>query len=35
LSVHNIATMTRLMREVRQAIKDGTLDTLEKEWLVG
>ena len=35
LSVHNIATMTRLMREVRLAIKDGTLDALEKEWLVG
>lgn len=33
LSVHNIATMTRLMREVRQAIKDDTLDALEKEWL--
>ena len=34
LSVHNIATMTRLMREVRASIKDGTLDQLEKEWLV-
>lgn len=33
LSVHNIATMTRLMREVRQSIKDGTLDALEKEWI--
>jgi queuine tRNA-ribosyltransferase len=34
LSVHNIATMTRLMREVRQALRDGTLNQLEKEWLV-
>jgi queuine tRNA-ribosyltransferase len=33
LSVHNIATMTRLMREVRHALRDGTLDQLEKEWL--
>jgi len=32
--VHNIATMTRLMREVRQALRDGTLNQLEKEWLV-
>ena len=33
LAQHNIATINRLMREVRQAIKDGTLDQLEKEWL--
>lgn len=33
LSVHNIATMSRLMREVRAAIKSDTLDALEKEWL--
>lgn len=33
LSMHNIAVMNRLMREVRQAIADGTLDALEKEWL--
>lgn len=33
LAHHNIATINRLMREVRQAIKDGTLDALEKEWL--
>lgn len=33
LSVHNIATMTRLMREVRQSLRDGTLDQLEKEWI--
>lgn len=33
LSVHNIATMSRLMREVREAIKQETLDMLEQEWL--
>lgn len=33
LTQHNIATMNRLMREVRAAIKAGTLDALEKEWL--
>ena len=33
LAQHNIATINRLMREVRQAIKEGTLDALEKEWL--
>lgn len=33
LAQHNIATMNMLMREVRAAIKAGTLDQLEKEWL--
>ena len=33
LAQHNIATMNMLMREVREAIKAGTLDQLEKEWL--
>ncbi len=33
LSIHNIATINRLMREVRAAIKAGSLDTLEKEWI--
>ena len=33
LTQHNIATINRLMREVRAAIKAGTLDQLEKEWL--
>lgn len=33
LAQHNIATMNMLMREVREAIKTGTLDQLEKEWL--
>ncbi len=33
LTQHNIATINRLMREVRAAIKADTLDTLEKEWI--
>ncbi|MDP7142464.1 MAG: tRNA guanosine(34) transglycosylase Tgt [Alphaproteobacteria bacterium] len=33
LAMHNVATINLLMREIRQAIKDGTLDELEKEWL--
>ena len=31
---HNVSVMNRLMREVRAAIRAGTLDSLEKEWLV-
>lgn len=34
LAQHNVATFNRLMREVRQAIEDGTLDELEKQWCV-
>lgn len=34
LSIHNVYTMNRLMREVRAAIKAGTLDALQKEWVV-
>lgn len=30
---HNVAVINRLMREVRQAIKDDNLDDVEKEWL--
>jgi queuine tRNA-ribosyltransferase len=30
---HNVAVMNMLMREIRQAIKEDTLDELEKEWL--
>jgi len=30
---HNVAVMNRLMVEIRAAIKAGTLDQLEKEWL--
>lgn len=33
LSQHNVAIINRLMREVRAAIKNGTLDELEKEYL--
>lgn len=33
LTQHNIAVMTRLMREVRESIANGSLDELEKEWL--
>lgn len=33
LSQHNIAMMTRLMREIRAAIATDTLDALEKDWL--
>ncbi len=33
LSLHNINVMTTLMREVREAIKNDTLDALEKEWI--
>jgi queuine tRNA-ribosyltransferase len=30
---HNVAVMNRLMREVRAAIRAGTLDALQQEWL--
>ncbi len=33
LAQHNVATINMLMREVRQAIAEDTLDALEKEWL--
>lgn len=33
LTQHNVGVMTRLMREIRQAIADGTLDALQKEWI--
>ncbi len=32
VSIHNIYTMNRLMREIRTAIADETLDSLHKEW---
>lgn len=35
LSMHNVFTMTRLMAEIRQAIRDGTLDALSRDWLEG
>jgi queuine tRNA-ribosyltransferase len=30
---HNVAIMNKLMREVRAAIKNGTLDALQEEWI--
>lgn len=33
LTAHNIATISRLMAELRAAIRGGTLDALEAEWL--
>lgn len=33
LAQHNVATINRLMREIRQAIKTGNLDKLEREWI--
>ncbi len=33
ISQHNVATIARLMREMRVAIANGTLDQLEREWL--
>ncbi len=35
LAQHNVATINRLMREIRKAIKAGTLEKLQKEWLPG
>lgn len=32
LSLHNIATMNRLMKEVREALANDTLDACEQEW---
>ncbi len=33
LTQHNIATINRLMREVRKALAEGRFDALEKEWI--
>ncbi len=33
LSIHNVATMNRLMADVRAAIRSGTLDAAEKAWV--
>jgi queuine tRNA-ribosyltransferase len=35
LSIHNVATMTRLMRDVRAGIQTGTLDEVQKRWQSG
>jgi queuine tRNA-ribosyltransferase len=34
LSIHNVFTMNRLMRDVRKAIAAGTLDSVQSEWVV-
>ncbi len=34
LSIHNVYTMNRLMRDVRSAIGSNTLDQMQKEWVV-
>lgn len=34
LSIHNVFTMNRLMREVRQAIREDRLEQARKEWVV-
>ena len=34
LAQHNVATINRLMREIRAAIRKGSLNKLEKEWLL-
>jgi queuine tRNA-ribosyltransferase len=33
LSIHNVATMARLMAEIRAAIAAGTLDSLRRDWV--
>ena len=33
MSIHNVFTMNRLMRDVRAAIGAGTLDAVQKEWI--
>jgi queuine tRNA-ribosyltransferase len=33
VSVHNVAVMNRLMREIRAALPAGTLDDLERVWV--
>jgi queuine tRNA-ribosyltransferase len=35
LAQHNVATINRLMREIRKAIPAGNLENLQKEWLPG
>ncbi len=35
LAQHNVATINRLMCEIRKSIREGTLENLQKEWLPG
>jgi queuine tRNA-ribosyltransferase len=34
VSIHNVHTMNRLMRDVRQAIRTNTLEQAKKQWVV-
>jgi queuine tRNA-ribosyltransferase len=34
LTLHNVSFMNRLMANIRMGIQTGTLDTIEKEWIV-
>jgi len=34
MSIHNVYTMNRLMRDIRAAIKDENLDEIQKEWVL-
>jgi len=34
LSLHNVFTMNRLMRDVRAGIAENNLKSIEKEWCV-
>lgn len=34
LAQHNVATINRMMREIRHAIKNDALDALQKDWLL-
>jgi queuine tRNA-ribosyltransferase len=35
LTIHNVRTMMRLVEEIRAALRSGSLDQLEKEWIPG
>jgi len=35
LTQHNVSVMNQLMREIRAAVRDGTLPALEKQWIPG
>lgn len=34
ITTHNVYTMNRLMRDVRQSLANGTLDAMERAWVV-
>ena len=33
LAQHNVAVMSRLARDIRAGVKNGTLDQVQKEWV--